>query len=249
MQFSDTTNKSGIVQEAESLCRLGDGGITNDTTLLKQFTNWINLAYSDVVSEIMSVDSLWKWDDANYTDFPEAPITLVSSQRDYTLPVATSGANVATLLRINRVWVLDLNGNRHELRLMAPDENFLYASNTLTGVGFPSAYKLQGKSIYLDVLPTATFVTLASGLIIQFQRIPTAFTATGNDTLQPGYIEPYHDLLAMSASAWYLLPINPQLSQLYDQKFKEGLISLKRDYSRMNDDVGREITTEYIRFR
>jgi hypothetical protein len=248
MQFSDTTNINGIIQVAESLTKLGNTGISGDATLLKQFTNYVNQAYSDVVSNIMSVDSLWKWDDANYTDFPEAPITIVSSQRDYTLPVATSGANVATLLRINRVWVLDTNGNRVELRLMAPEENFTYASTNVTATGFPTAYKLQGKSIYLDVLPTATFVTLASGLIIQFQRIPDAFTSA-DTTQQPGFMEPFHDLLPLKASAWYLLPIDPQLAQLYEQRYEKGLIDLKRDYARMNDDVGREISAEYIRFR
>ena len=248
MQFSDTSNKNGIIQYCESLTNLGDTAISGNSTLLKQFTNYVNSGYYEVFMAIMSVDKTWKVDDFNYADFPEGPITMVASQRDYTLPVAVVGANLATLLRVNRVWVLDLNGVRFPLRKMNPDENFLYADDNYAATGFPTAYKLHGKSIYLDILPVATSVTLTDGLIVQVQRTPDAFTSA-DTTQQPGFMETYHDLLALKASAWYLLPTNPQLATMYEERFRTRLELLKRDYAQKDDNLERNFTSEPIFFR
>lgn len=237
MQFSDTTNKNGLIQLSEALCNLGDAGISGDTTLLKQFTGYLNQAYSEVVMAIMSVDKTWKFDDFNYTDIPEAPITMVNAQRDYTLPVASTGADVATLLRVNKVWVLDATGNRIELQPMGPEDDF---DRTTTGI--PSRYRLDGKSIFLDPRPATGSVTLTSGLIIQFQRVPDAFASSGSDTQQPGFMATYHDLLPLKASSWYLLPIKPDLASAYEQRFLSRLELLKRDYAMKDDNTPRRMT-------
>ena len=251
MQFSDTTNKNGLIQLCESLSLLGDTAITgssNTNTLFLQFTNYLNMAYHEVFMALLSVDKTWKVDDFNRTDFPEAPLDMVASQRDYQLPVAASGGNMATLLRVNRIWVLDLNGYRRELRKMEPLEELTYAATNFTATGFPTAYKLNGQSIYLDILPTSDYVTLTDGLIIQYQRTPDAFAST-DTTQQPGFMETYHDLLPLKASAIYLLPIKPDLSAAYEQRFLTRLELLKRDYAQKDDNIGQNFSSEIISFR
>jgi len=236
MQFSNTTTKNGIVQLTERLCKLGDGGITNDTTLFLQITGDLNQAYKKVSMALLRVDKYWKWDDTNYTDFPTASINLVASQRDYTLPAAVSGGNASTLWKLNKVSVMGLDGKYRQLTLAAPDA---YED---TNTGQPETYKLIGGSIRIIPLPVASAVTLTAGLQIEFQRSIIEYT-TASTTVQPGFMDSYHDLLAYDASSTYLLPVNQELAINYSNIFENRLKLLQKDYSNRNDDAQYIITT------
>lgn len=240
--FSNTTTKGGYIQKCEALCLIGDGGITGDATLLKQFTSYINTAYYEVWMAQLSVDKQWKRDDYNYTDLPDAPITLFASQSDYSLPVAVTSANTSTFLRLNGVYYTDSTGVRIYLRPMESDETLMAID------GVPVAYQNNGKSIRLNVQPSSAFVTQFTNLHVEFQRVPDAFLST--DTIQQaGFLETYHDLLPLKASAIYLLPVNPNLSAMYEQRFLARLELFKRDIANMDDSVENNITSEFISFR
>lgn len=226
-EFSNTTTKAGIVQFSEDLCKLGDGGITNDTTLFLKFTALINQAYKKVAIALLRVDKRWKWDDTNYTDFPIATIDLVASQRDYTLPASTSGGNASTLWKINKVEILQSGSIYNTIDLMDLDEE------ESTSTGLPSKYRLIGNSIRFQISPTAN---LTNGLRITFQRSIIKFT-TASTTEQPGFIDSYHDLLAYDASSIYLMPINTQLAISYSIIFENRLKLLQTDWSNKNDNV------------
>ena len=43
----------------------------------------INIAYENVVTEILKNDNTWEFDDANYTTFPILTADLVNAQNDY----------------------------------------------------------------------------------------------------------------------------------------------------------------------
>jgi len=231
MVFSDTTNKNGIVQYTEDLCKLGDGGITGDTTLFKKITAYINQAYKNVAIALLRVDRRWKWDDSNYTDFPIASIDIVSGQRDYTLPASTSGGNNSTLWRVNKVEILT-GGQYQKIDLMEPDEEEVTTSAT------PSKYNLISGSIRFKELPSAN---ITSGLRITFQRSLTEFT-TASTTTQPGFMDAYHDLLAYSAASDYLMPFDTNLATVYSNKYEARLKLLQKDYSIRNDDVTRRLS-------
>lgn len=239
MQYSSTTTKAGIVQFSEDLCKLGDGGITNDTTLFLKFTSFINQAYKKVSMALLRVDKRWKWDDTNYTDFPIATINLVSGQRDYTLPAAVSGGNASTLWKLNLVEVMNSTGTYSKIEPFYDGE--------LEGInsGLPSRYKLIGNSIRLDAIPLTGSVTLTAGLRITFQRSIIEFT-TSSTTEQPGFFDTYHDLLAYDASATYLLPVNKDLAIDYTNIFENRLKLLQKDYSNKNEDIDYGITSETI---
>lgn len=232
MQYSNTTSKSGIVQLCEDLCSLGDGGITNDTTLFLKFTARINQAYRKVSTALLASDKNWKWDDTNYTDFPIATIDLVANQRDYTLPAATSGGNASTLWKINKVEVLQGNGTYQAITLMSPNQ----AEETTTAI--PSQYNLTGNSIRFKELPLAS---TTAGLRITFQRSIIEFT-TASTTVQPGFMDAYHDLLAYDASSTHLMPINMQLALGYQNTFATRLRMLQADYALKNDDSPQRMT-------
>lgn len=241
MQYSDTTLATdGIIQREEALCLLGDGGISGNSTLLKQFTMYNNAAYLEVWAAELSVSGLSRPDDYNYTDYPDSSITLVASQADYTLPVAVSGGNLSSFLRLKGVYYT-LNGMRVYLDPMT-DTDQLYDID-----GVPDKYQLNGKSIFFNFRPSSSFLTQVTAIHIEFARIPDAFLST-DTTQQAGFLATYHELIPLKASSTYLKPVNPQLSQLYANDFYVMLEKFKRDVAKFDDNVKGDITSEAIRF-
>lgn len=200
MQYNDTTNKNGMIQDMEMLLNFPDGGISGDTTLLKQVTGLVNQAYLKTIAYVLGLDPKWTWDDSNYTDLPIASATLVTNQEDYTLPVSSGSANASTLLKVLKVSVLDTSGIEIVLKptdMSEADLNRLYTTG-----GVPAYYKLIGNTVKLFPKPLTGSVTLTSGLKVYFQRSPDLFTSS--DTTQaPGIPEPFHRMITLEASMDY----------------------------------------------
>lgn len=242
MQFSDTTNKNGIVQFTESLCKLGDGGITNDTVLFKTITAYINQAYAKVAMALLRVDKNFRWDDFNYTDFAIATITLVDQQRDYTLPAAVVGGNASTLYRVNSVRIKDVSGLFYDLTPLPPNADESQEGAAYSGV--PLQYRMIGNSVRLTPKPLTGAITLTNGMEIQFQRSFDEFTSA-DTTQQPGFMNSYHDLLALDAAAAYLLPFNADLAIQYIGLFNTRLELLQQDYTNKDDNTKNQIVPKY----
>lgn len=229
-EFSNITSKAGLLQRSEDFSKLGDGGITSDATLKAKFTNWINEANGIVQLAIMRADKYWRFDDANHSNFPIATIDLVSGQRDYTLPASTLTGNPSSLYRVNRIRAKDASGNFHVLDLLDPTEE------ESTESGMPTKYRLIGNSTRLSDIPLTGSVTLTGGLEVQFQRGPDQFVV-GDTTQQPAFIDAYHYLLPLYASAQYHMADNWNLSERYMAKFWADLEKCVADSARRNDNV------------
>ena len=67
MQFSDTTTKSGLIQECEFWTKLGDGTISGTDLLLKQFTRLMNVRYAKVMARLQLITGADGAEDTNYT--------------------------------------------------------------------------------------------------------------------------------------------------------------------------------------
>lgn len=231
MVFSDTTNKNGCIQFIESLCKLGDGGITNDTTLFKQITSYFNQADKEVSMALLRADKNAKWDDFKYTDFPIASIDLEVGVRDYVIPGATSGGNVSTNWKINKIEVLQSNGTTYsKVDLMDLDEEEL-----TTSLLSPTKYSVLGGSIRFKELPSAN---VTNGIRFTFQRSGVPFT-TSSTTEQPGYFDAYHDLPCYKTASMYLLPIDRALAGDYLNLFNDRLKKLQQDWAVRSDDIKR----------
>lgn len=231
--FSDPTLATiGLIQRCESLCSIGNGGISGDSVLLKQFTGYINSAVDKHVMAEMSVDKNRKYDDYNRTDLNDAPITMVLSQADYTIPVAETSANVSTFLRLKGVYFI-VNGIRTYLTPMEADD-------TLTSTaGEPTKYQLNGKSIIFQCpLSSATLTKYGSVFHVEFQRVSAAFVYT-DTTKQAGILGTYHENIAVEASSMYLKPIDRTLSIDYHNEFLSELENFKRDVANIDDSVPR----------
>lgn len=225
----------GLIQRCEDLCGIGDGGISGNTTLLKQFTGFINVVFDKMWMAQMSVDKNIVSDDPNYTNIPDAPITMVLNQADYQLPVAVVGGNFSTFLRLKGVYFI-VNGQRIYLTPMEEDDVFTSVA------GEPTKYKLNGKSIIFQCpLSAATLTKYSSVFHVEFQRSGDAFVYT-DTTQQPGIMGTYHDSIAIGASSMYLKPINLQLSIAYNNDFLTELENFKRDIANIDSSVRRKFS-------
>ena len=197
MQFNDTTNKSGLIQDCEIRLFSADfGHISDNTNRMFVFTNLLNRALDKITFDIIENDTTWQWDDYNRTDFPEATTDLIAGQRDYML------AN--TSLTILEVQVKDEQGNWKLLRQV--DETQLNPKNSTQPLeerfsqdGTPERYNLEGNSVLL--YPSPSYNQSAS-LKIKTQRPHTYFT-TADTTKEPGFMPNFHSLVSMWACADY----------------------------------------------
>lgn len=240
-QFSDTTNKNGLIQNIESLCNLGDGGISGNTTLMAKITGLINTANQDVAIALMQADKRWQYDDFNNTDLPRAAATLVAGQRDYTLPAASSSGNAATLLGIEKIVVLDANSTPQERVLKLTNREDAELNNRHATSALPIWYKLVGNSVKIwPAADSGANVTLASGLIIYFKRTPVAFTVSTTST-QPGFMGPFHDVLEYMVAGKYMLPVSRKLAENYIALAGIRMAALLEAYAHENEDNKTEI--------
>lgn len=233
MVFSDTTNKNGCIQFIENLCRLGDGGITNDSVLFKQITGYFNQSDKEVSIALLRADKNAKWDDFKYTDFPIASIDLEVGIRDYVIPGATSGGNISTNWKINKIEILQADGVTYsKIDLMDLNEE-----EATTSTIAPSKYNILGGSIRFKELPSTN---VTAGIRFTFQRSGVEFT-TSSTTQQPGYFDAYHDLPCYKTASMYLLPLDRILASDYLNLFNDGLKKLKQDWSLRSDDIKRSL--------
>jgi hypothetical protein len=201
MQFSDTTNKDGLIQYCEFLLGMDDADISGNATLLKQFTMLLNARYRQVHSWIMHVSGVWEYDDSNHTDLPIATTTIVNEQQDYEIPSSAQ--------RIERVEVLDSDGNYQQLKAIDKSQvKGTSMSEFLETAGMPVYYDMIGRSIFLYPKPSTNNVTAAKGLKLYFPRDIDEF-ASSDTTKEPGFADSFHPLLPLGASLDYCIAFMP----------------------------------------
>lgn len=138
----------------------------------------------------------WQVDDTNLTTLPHLTTTLVDGQADYALP--------AGFLRVERLEVMDNNGDYHRLKpIDHTDIKGAYTEFEDTN-GLPKYYDLVGNSIILKPAPAAADITTTAGLRIHILREIDIFT-TSDTTQQPGFPEPFHDILVYGPTYDYLI--------------------------------------------
>lgn len=188
MQYNDTTNLTGIIQACEDYTGLGDGAISGNATLLKQFTRYINTRYRVIRHWIFETLNAWKFDDGNETDLPQATTNLNSGQATYQVP--------SDALEVERMEVKDSNGNWFEITPLVLQDIDGGVDEFLSTDGVPKYYKLSGETI--ELFPASNYDS-TNGLKIYFTRDIVEF-ATSDTTKEPGFASPYHNALAVGGS-------------------------------------------------
>lgn len=235
MQFSDTTNKNGIIQDIEDRCGLGDAGISGQSTLLKQFTSRINIVMSKVWAIIFQSYGGWQYDDGNQTDLPEATTDLVAGQQNYALD--------SQMLTVNRVEVTDSAGNIRKLDPLPQEQiegtGILDATPATTGV--PQFYNLTAGVIKLIPAPVEA---VTGGLAVYFERSSVEFTSS-DTTATPGFAKPFHYLIPLGTSLDWMKSKQADAPALkeFKEDWNDGLNALSEYYQKRWRDYRPRINT------
>lgn len=167
LQFSDTVNNTGIVQQARSFMRV-DSTQWPTAKIVNSANNWADF----VTGYAIGADKKFQWDNTNHTKLPEGTAELTINTSDYSFQTDEQGNNIITLLGISI-----LSGGRYEpLTLIDRNDPDYDASSFGVDSGTPTKYdKISDNIIRLDKKPPAT---VASGLKFFFQRTTSYFAAT-----------------------------------------------------------------------
>lgn len=195
IQFSDVTNKDGVIQLIERNCGFNDGDITNNSTLFAQFTGDVNLALDRVLAIIFKAGGTWQFDDSNHTNYPIIMTNLVSGQRDYTFTVDTSGN---LILDVYKVFVTNSSGTFYEVFPVdvQSQEDTRGLSNGLNITGVPFTYDKTANGIFLDPIPSYNYT---AGVKVYVNREGSYFSVTDN-VKKPGFAGLFHEYLALRPS-------------------------------------------------
>lgn len=211
MQYSDTTNKNGLLQECEFWTNLGDGTITGDATLKAQFTSRLNRAYDAVMPLLLSYGDKMRWDDTNHTKHPIGTTNIVSGTHDYQILTDDAGLSI---LNITDVMILEsaTSTEYKELRRLTLDhpDALRAMSPNPTDTGVPWAFLEKDNTVFLFPKPN---YAATNGIKFFFERIADYFT-TSDTTQTPGIPAQFHQLLALYASLDWLLVFKSEATTL-----------------------------------
>lgn len=242
MVFNNTTDLNGAIQFCELRTGLGNGGISGNATLLKQFTTLINEGSSKVWHIIFAMRGGWKYDDANNTDLPQASQSLTAGISKYALPTDA--------LTVNRIEVLDANGIYQKLEPIRIEGIDGAVDEFLKTDGLPRYYRLIGNTIEVFPAPSATAVTLTSGIKVYFDRGSVAFVST-DTTKTFGFASEYHDIPPRKAVIeWMKIfkPESPSLGQFISDDITR-VAQLEEYEARKWEDVKPTLRTRQINYR
>lgn len=250
MQYSDTTNKSGLLQRCEILCGFADGGISGSATLKAQFTGLLNSAYQKVVTMVLDSKDEWDWDDINWTDYAVLT-TPLTTNRDYSISASEA------VLKIKRVDVSYDGTNFYKAEPFDINESglgFGTASDTtqeatVDGRFSKNApkYDTRANTVWLYPKPSAADVSAGGKIRIEWIREPDEFT-TSDTTQEPGIDEAFHPMLALDASYVYTFAQDLKRANAIKNEMIEYEARLKKHYSSKQEDrklVLRDAGTSY----
>lgn len=238
MQFSDTTNRTGIIELIEDLT--GTQGATTSSYSLKTKTRDVNNAYSRYFMVAVRAEGRWQVDDTNQTDYPTIVTNLVSGQQDYSFTVDGS-ATPNQILDIYMIEIKDSVGNWTRIYPYDRLNKMESPSFDATVTGLQSRYDKTANGIFLDMIPN---YNSTGGLKVYFNRTPVYFVST-DTTKKPGIPDMFHEYLALRPSYQYCLRKGlPQKNDL-----KADVFAMENDielyYSNRSKDETKQMTSAY----
>ena len=186
MEFSNSVNKLGLVEDIDFLC----GSNSNSYPLNDKVRN-INQAYHNVTRLIWECSDVWQYDDSNKGDIPKVLTTLTSGTAHYIIP--------STAQRVQRIEVKDVNGNWVRLKQIDYKDIDMALPEYYKNSGLPVQYDLIGNYIDLYPAPSDANVTLSSGMAVYVDRDVNLFTSAST-TGTPGFAPQFHRILSLQAS-------------------------------------------------
>lgn len=227
MIYSDTVNRTGIIQVLEDLTSTQSA--TSSSYPLATKTRDINMAFDDYQTIVTEASGTWQLDDSNHTKYPNMKFDLVSGQQDYSFTEDEQGNQVQDIYRVeckdaNGVW-----------QLLTPyDEQSETTSLSARELesGTPTRYYKTANGIFLDLTPN---YSSSLGIRMFFTRSPSYFT-TSDTTKEPGIPNAHHRYLAVKPAYWYWLPKDSQRASLFFAELQKIEDSIRNGVSQRNRD-------------
>lgn len=213
MQFSDTSNLTGIVEHIDFFCE------TDSTSYpLKDKARNVNRHYYDIVNEFLKSNHRWQYDDSNQSGLPSSTDNLVDSQETYSIP--------SVALKLLGIEVLDSAGNAVKLEPISKRDLAVAEQAFLNQDGLPKYYIQYGLGkVKLFPAPKAADVTLTAGIRFYYAREIDIFVST-DTTQEPGIPEQFHHYMVHGASYdWFVRQGENEKAQFHLVKMTE----MKRD--------------------
>lgn len=237
LQFSDTTNNLGIVQQIRSFMRV-------DSTQwpTAKIVNSVNNYHDFVTGYAIGADRRFQWDDTNHTALPEGTAQLTINVADYAFPTDEQGNAIVTLLGVS---ILDSTTNKYR-ELTEVDRTQVDTGYFGTTSGTPTAYdKIADNIIRLDYLPPAT---VSAGIKFFFQRTGSYFAAS-DTTKSPGVSPLLHRGYVIAGAYDGAMTLGlPNANQLAAERQVEEQ-KMIRYFADRNRDVNAGLGMKAISFR
>lgn len=239
IQFSDTSNNTGILQQARKLMRV-DSSQWPTVNVVNSCNNWLDF----VAGYAIGADKRFQWDDTNHTKLPIGTTNLVANQSDYSFLTDEQGNNIVTLTRID---LLDSNGNYSQLQPIDQTD--------LDGWGLDELQETTGTPMYYDKIADNIIrlypkpsTSVTSGLKFYFQRTPSYFTAS-DTTKAPGVSPLLHRgfVIASAYDGALTLALN-NLQPLAVERDRE-IQRVKEYFGTRSNDERKQLTMSPISFR
>jgi len=199
LQFNDTTNKNGIIQQIERACDFNDGDISGDAELLAMFTGDVNLAVDEVTAMILNADRSRNIDDYNHEKYPILTIDLVAGQRDYSF---SKDQQNNLIVHIHKVMSADSGGvlrtlvGKNQQDQGTDNDSFNDGQDT---TGTPLYYDKTANGIFLDPIPS---YDMTDGLKVFIDREASHFTTSDTDKVA-GFLPLFHEYLVLKPAYRY----------------------------------------------
>lgn len=225
MQFSDPTDKQGLVQDIDFHCD------TNSVSYpIEDKTRNINRWYYVVLSDILKVDGRFQFDDKNHNDLPHFTTDLVDGQKAYKLPDEN--------IRLRGVEIKGTDGEYRRADQIDINDLDYSITNYRDEPGFPDEYDIMAETIHLFPAPSTDSVTLSEGLKLYITRKLDVFSKT-DTTKEPGFDETYHRILSLGASVDWLSTYGTEEDKNDKEAWLQALrADLKEAYASRNPEAG-----------
>lgn len=242
IQFSDTTNKQGIVQVIRR--RTGTNTATGGSYPIEDITLDVNMALANFFILANKVAGKRQpVDDTNHEDFPIVYADITSGQQDVNLTLDENGNQI---LDIYKVVMTLPTGEKVVLRQVDINDDDSVVTDTTTGI--PSSYDLTAEGIFLHQIPN---FTLVDALEIWVNRAGSYFVP-GDTTKRAGIPEIFSEYLTLRPSYFYCLEKGKEQATsygiaLYGRDGRSGMEgAIKAYYSQRNRDMPTLITPECV---
>lgn len=231
LQFSDTTNKDGIIQKLQSACGLVSS--STNSYPLKQMTKDVNSAL-DTYFEIARLNApKIKIDDTNHSSEPAYTFNLVNGTQRYAFSVDAASNQIT---RIDRVDIKRADGTSKRLTFLNREtitEDGI-ASYKATA-GEPEEYYIDGEEIVL--FPKPNYDSTNGGKLF-IERAGSYFAST--DTTKVAGIPNLHqDYLWLKSSYMWCLIKDQSRARNLKVEVSEMEDRIAQYYKRINADSTR----------